>query len=112
MLEITSQITQDEQERIELIVATAKVVIVTLSIWMILLFCLVGKTITKIWILNNAVQFIVYIGLWKVNYPDEIKAFFTELKRITLFEFFDSLSVACRMGKEMKMLSDSKDCDE
>ena len=45
------------------------------------------------WILINTVQFIVYMSLWQINFPQLLRIFFIELKRIVLAEFFDDLPI-------------------
>ena len=84
MFELVPQYSEEEEARYELIARVTQVVIVTLPLWMILLYCCIGKAINKIWILNNAVQFIVYIGLWKINVSRLLEYVLLELKKITL----------------------------
>ena len=60
------------------------------------------------WILINTVQFIVYMSLWQIEFPEFLRIFFLELKRIVLAEFFDDIPFADWI-KDLLKISDSED---
>ena len=53
----------------------------------------INKTINKLWILFNTAQFLVYIGMWQINYSRPIKVLFHEIKRIFLGEYIEDLEI-------------------
>ena len=52
-----------------------------------------GKTINSMWILLNALQFLVYIYMWNVRVSPICKVILVELKRITMGEYLDDLQI-------------------
>ena len=58
---------------------------------------ILGKALEAMWTLIYAMQFLVYIGMWNINYPHHLKFFFAELKRIALGEFVDDLGIEPRI---------------
>ena len=45
------------------------------------------------WILILTVQFITLKSHWLINYPTLTRTFFTELRKVTMGEFFDDLEL-------------------
>ena len=76
----------------------AAVVGVGLSIWIIILCFAINKSISKMWILFNSTQFLVYIGMWQINYSSSIKTLFKETKRVYLGEYLDDLEIGQRIS--------------
>ena len=50
------------------------------------------------WILFNTAQFLVYIGMWQINYSRPIQVLFFEIKRIFLGEYIEDLEVGQKMS--------------
>ena len=63
-----------------------------------LVMCFIlGKALEAMWTLIYAMQFLVYIGMWNIKYPNHLKFFFAELKRIALGEFVDDIGIEPRV---------------
>ena len=69
-----------------------------LSVWQIVLCLVINKTINKMWILYNATQFLVFIGLWQINYSSRITVLFKETKRVFLGEYMDDLEIGQKVS--------------
>ena len=67
---------------------------VALSVWQLGLFFLMNKSISSMWILIHTLQFLVFIGRWQINYPDPVKAIFSQLGRIAFGEYLDGITIA------------------
>ena len=69
------------EEFVELVkmAETAANIGIGLSIWQIIICLVLSKVINSMWILINAVQFLVYIGMWQINYPTRIAVLFKEI---------------------------------
>ena len=50
------------------------------------------------WILFNTAQFLVFIGMWQINYSRSIQVLFLEIKRIFLAEYIEDLEVGQKMS--------------
>ena len=50
------------------------------------------------WILFNTVQFLVFIGMWQINYSRSIQVLLFEIKRIFLGEYIEDLEVGQKMS--------------
>ena len=51
-----------------------------------------GKAIKAMWALMFVAQFLAFIGVWQIAYPDLLRITLYEVKRIILAEFFDDLA--------------------
>ena len=71
--------------------AKVSVVITILELLMVLLF---KKVLFSMWILILTLQFFIYIGTWKIRYPNTLEFIIYELKRIALGEFMDDFDFA------------------
>ena len=56
-----------------------------------------GKALDAMWTVVYAMQFLVYIGMWQINYTNRLRFFLEELKRIALGEFLDDLGIEERL---------------
>ena len=65
----------------------------TYSIIEIIACLTLGKALNRMWILVCATQFIVYMGVWLIQYPEALRFLLYELKRATLGEIIDDLKV-------------------
>ena len=63
-----------------------------LALWQIGLLFTLGKALKSMWILINALQFLVYISLWASTTPLFVRVTLNELKRVILGEFLDDIS--------------------
>ena len=54
---------------------------------------IVSKSINKMWILINALQFLVYISIWMITLPNELRISLNTVKSIVLGEFIDDLEI-------------------
>ena len=79
---------------------------VSYSILEIILCFTLRKALNKMWIFICAIQFIVYIGTWSIQYPEELRFLLYELKRVVNGEFFDDLPVG-EYIKEHVLMCDS-----
>ena len=52
------------------------------------------------WILINALQFIVYISVWLINIPDRARIVLDQQKRIVNGEFMDDLEISKNFMEE------------
>ena len=77
---------------------TGAVVGVTLSFGEIIACFVSGKFLTFMWILINAVQILVFLGIWQILYPDFIKVVLSELRRVSWGEYLDDLEIGRRMN--------------
>ena len=71
----------------------------TLSVGEIALCFFFGKFLSFMWILINALQLVVLLGIWQILYPDFLKVVFKELKRVSWAEYFDDLEIGRRMNE-------------
>ena len=62
-----------------------------MSVFEIIICLVTGKALNSMWILINALQFIVFISIWLINMPNLAKLVFDQLKRILLGEFIEDL---------------------
>ena len=62
-----------------------------MSVFEIIICLVTGKALNSMWILINALQFIVFISIWLINMPNFAKLVFDQLKRILLGEFIEDL---------------------
>ena len=76
---------------------TAATVGLFATVFEIALCFVLGKALEAMWTLIYAMQFLVYIGMWNINYPRKLQFFFDELKRIALGEFVDDLGLEPRI---------------
>ena len=53
------------------------------------------------WILINTSQFIVYIGMWQINFSDNLGVFFNEIKRVFLGEYIDDLAIGHKISNTL-----------
>ena len=76
---------------------TAATVGLFATVFEIALCFILGKALEAMWTLIYAMQFLVYIGMWNINYPKKLQFFFYELKRVALGEFVDDLGLEPRI---------------
>ena len=67
------------------------------TVFEIVMCFVLGKALEAMWALIYAMQFLVYVGMWQINYPKRLQFFFKELKRIALGEFVDDLGIEPRV---------------
>ena len=46
-----------------------------------------------VWPLINTLQFVVFIALWNIKYPKNLRRVMHEIKRIALGEYLDDLEL-------------------
>ena len=80
---------------------TGAAVGVTLSLGEIIACFASGKMLTFMWILINAVQILVFLGIWQILYPDFIKVVLSELRRVSWGEYLDDLEIGKRMNESV-----------
>ena len=73
--------------------STATKVGLTATVIEIALCFVLGKALDAMWTVVYAMQFLVFIGMWQINYTNRLRFFLEELKRIALGEFFDDLGI-------------------
>lgn len=78
-----------------------------LSIWQIIICLVLNKVINSMWILINAAQFLVYIGMWQINYSTRIGVLVKEIKRIFLGEYLEDLEIGHKMSSVLGIESNS-----
>ena len=86
--------------------STAAKIGVTLSFGEIFACFAFGRLLSFMWILINALQLIVFMGIWQILYPDFLKVVLAELRRVSWGEYFDDLEIARRTSE---LLWDSPD---
>ena len=77
--------------------ATAATVGIFATVIELIMCFVLGKALEAMWALIYVMQFLVYIGMWQINYPKRLQFFFMELKRIALGEFVDDLGIEPRV---------------
>ena len=80
---------------------TGAAVGVTLSLGEIIACFASGKMLTFMWVLINAVQILVFLGIWQILYPDFIKIVLSELRRVSWGEYLDDLEIGKRMNESV-----------
>ena len=60
------------------------------------------------WILINALQFIVFIGMWLINMPSSLRQIFDQLKRIVTGEFLEDLQIGKNIAEGIGLESEDK----
>ena len=80
---------------------TGAAVGVTLSLGEIIACFASGKMLTFMWVLINAVQILVFLGIWQILYPDFIKVVLSELRRVSWGEYLDDLEIGKRMNESV-----------
>ena len=73
--------------------AAAVSVGVGLSIGEIIACFAFSRVLSLMWILINALQLIVFLGIWQILYPNFLKVILFELKRVSWGEFFDDIKI-------------------
>ena len=64
-----------------------------------LVICLsISKSLNSMWPLINTIQFVVFIAMWKIKYPNNLRFIMHELKRISMGEFLDGLPIGDEVG--------------
>lgn len=79
--------------------STAAKIGVTLSFGEIFACFAFEKVLSFMWILINALQLIVFLGIWQILYPDFLKVALSELKRVSWGEYFDDLEIGKRISE-------------
>ena len=72
---------------------------VTLSVGEIIACFFFGEVIASMWILVNALQLLVFFGIWKILLPELLKVVLTELKRVSWGEYIDDLDVGISISE-------------
>ena len=62
-----------------------------IAIWQIIMLFSLGKALKSMWILIDALQFLVYISMWTIAYPTLVRITLSELRSAALGEFFDGI---------------------
>ena len=62
------------------------------------------------WILIHTLQFLVFIGQWKINYPDPVKAIFSQLGKITFGEYLDGIKIVTSSTQGLEFPPCTDDC--
>ena len=52
-----------------------------------------GRLLALMWILINAMQLIVFFGIWLILFPNLLTIILTELKRATWGEYIDDMEI-------------------
>ena len=68
-----------------------------------------SRVLSLMWILINALQLIVFLGIWQILYPSFLKVVLSELKRVSWGEFFDDIKIGEHV---QKIFSDSEEQEE
>ena len=68
-----------------------------------------GKFLSFMWILINALQLVVLLGIWQILYPYFLKVVFNELKRVSWAEYLDDLEIGRRMNELLFGTDDLQD---
>ena len=79
--------------------STAAKIGVTLSFGEIIACFTFGKVLSFMWILINALQLIVFMGIWQILYPDFLQVALAELRRVSWGEYFDDLEIGRRTSE-------------
>lgn len=69
-----------------------------LSILQIVLMFVMNKTLQSMWVLLNNLQFFIFLGMWKINYPKYTRTIFDELARVTLGKYIDDLELGAKIS--------------
>ena len=69
----------------------------SLSIWEILAFTVMNKSLHSVWILVETLQFFAFLSMWQIVYEPVTKVVLEELKRIVLGEYMDDLDIGKRL---------------
>lgn len=65
----------------------------SLIVWQILLFFVLGKALNSMWILINALQIIVFQGMWGIGFTPLIKNLLKMLRSIAFGEYIEDLAI-------------------
>ena len=65
-----------------------------------------GEALTSMWILINALQFIVVISTWNINIPIRVMMFFNVLNRVVQGEFIDDLQFGIKIAEGFSIETD------
>ena len=65
-----------------------------------------GEALASMWILVNALQFIVVISTWNVNVPIRAMMFFNVLNRVVQGEFIDDLQIGVKIAESFSIEKD------
>ena len=57
------------------------------------------------WVLLNNLQFFLFIGMWKVNYPKYSRTIFEQLTKIALGQYIDDLEIGAKVSAVFGMES-------
>ena len=60
----------------------------------------------------NTCQFIIYIGMWQINYSDGLSIFFSTLRKIAFGEFLDDLKISQSLSNAFGFDVEMKDPTE
>ena len=61
------------------------------------------------WILINALQFIVFMSIWLINIPRRTRIVFDQQKRIVNGEFFDDLEISKKAMEKLGLATENKE---
>lgn len=71
----------------------------TFSLLEIFLCFSLGRFLALMWILINALQFVVFFGIWLITFPNLLTVVLNELKRATWGEYVDDLEIGDRISE-------------
>jgi len=57
-------------------------------------FCILlvfNKVLSSMWTLILTLQFVLYIAVWQINFPQETRLVLFELRKVALGEFMDNI---------------------
>ena len=72
----------------------------------IILCFIAGEALSSMWILINALQFIVVISTWNINIPIRVMMFFNVLNRVVQGEFIDDLQFGIKIAEGFSIETD------
>ena len=72
----------------------------------IIICFIAGEALGSMWILVNALQFIVVISTWNINVPIRAMMFFNVLNRVVQGEFIDDLQIGIKIAEGFSIETD------
>ena len=94
-------------EALQELAADAAKIGIGVSILETIVLFVANKSINKMWILINMLQFLVYISIWMITLPNEMRLLLTTMKSIVLGEFIDDLEIGKHVTEALGIPSKS-----
>ena len=69
----------------------------------IIICFIAGEALNSMWVLINALQFIVVISTWNINIPIGVMMFFNVLNRVVQGEFIDDLQIGQKIAEVLSI---------